>query len=196
MPRDRAVAALSLETRARRGPATATSASNAAHLALDPGHDAALRIEEALLHLLPAAKPELIDRELTRSHRNFFRFFRARSSRPGDSHCRRRPAARPASSGNGGTDWPSLVLARPEYGDRILDQNRRLRNDAGTFCPQVGEDRLVLVPRRTSPFPLTNVFSESRALLSWTTTFRNSLRRFACACLSLLPTFLQAPYAP
>ena len=57
MPRDRAVAALSLDARARRGPATAISASTAADLPLDPGHDARLRVEEALLHLLPAAEP-------------------------------------------------------------------------------------------------------------------------------------------
>ena len=43
--------------------------------------------------------------------------------------------------------------------------------------------------------PLMNVFSESRALLSWTTTFLNSLSRLACACLSVLPSRRHAPYA-
>src|SRR5262245_29962934 len=40
-----------------------------------------------------------------------------------------------------------------------------------------------------------NVLSESRALLSWTTTFLNNFRRLACACLSVLPSRRQAPYA-
>ena len=48
---------------------------------------------------------------------------------------------------------------------------------------------------RTSPLPLLNVFSEARALVSWTTTFFQSFRRFAWACLSVLPCFRQEPYA-
>src|SRR5262249_15013578 len=59
-PRDRAVAALSLDTRTRRGSAAETVditlAGYAAHLTLDARHDPGLRIEEPLLHLVPAAE--------------------------------------------------------------------------------------------------------------------------------------------
>src|SRR5262245_6152069 len=63
MPRERAVAALSPGRAAlpRRG--RATLACDTAHLALDAGEDAVLRIEEPLLHLVPAAEPELVDGE-------------------------------------------------------------------------------------------------------------------------------------
>ncbi len=43
--------------------------------------------------------------------------------------------------------------------------------------------------------PLLNVFSDARALVSWTATFFQSFRRFACACLSVLPCFRHDPYA-
>ena len=43
--------------------------------------------------------------------------------------------------------------------------------------------------------PLLNVLSEARALVSWTMTFFQSFSRFPCACLSVLPCFLQEPYA-
>src|SRR5206468_2306340 len=65
-PRDRAAPALSLCARTRRGAATATSTSDATHLPLDLGHQALARVEEVLLHLRPAAEPELVDRELPR----------------------------------------------------------------------------------------------------------------------------------
>src|SRR5262245_35923377 len=69
-PRDRAVPALS-PRRTRDGCATPTStlASCAAHLPLDPRHHALVGIEEVLLHPVPAAEAELIDRELPRPGR-------------------------------------------------------------------------------------------------------------------------------
>src|SRR5215204_990830 len=49
------------------------SAGDTSDLLLDPRHDPRLRIEEALLHLVPAAEPELVDRELTRPRRELRR---------------------------------------------------------------------------------------------------------------------------
>ena len=64
----------------------------------------------------------------------------------------------------------------------------------GRFCPFFSPPRASFsYESRTSPLPARNVFTESRALLSWATTFLKSLRRLACACLSVLPCFLQAP---
>src|SRR5262249_2694753 len=47
----------------------------------------------------------------------------------------------------------------------------------------------------TSPLPERNVLSALRALESWTSTFLNSVSRFACACFGVLPCLIQAPYA-
>ena len=48
---------------------------------------------------------------------------------------------------------------------------------------------------RTSPLPDRKVFSESRALLSWTATCRKSWSSFACACALVFPSLSHAPYA-
>ena len=64
-PRERAVDARSLGLRAAGATATASTAlaSCPTHLPLDPGHHPVVRVEEPLLHLRPAAEPELVDRE-------------------------------------------------------------------------------------------------------------------------------------
>src|SRR5256714_2137044 len=48
---------------------------------------------------------------------------------------------------------------------------------------------------RTSPLPPENVWSASRALLSWTTVFLRSAVRNACACAGDLPCAIWLPYA-
>ena len=73
-PRDRAVAALSLDTPERRGRLTAISASATPDDALEAGHDAVRRVEEPLLHLVPAAEAELVDGEEPGRTGNFLRF--------------------------------------------------------------------------------------------------------------------------
>src|SRR6266516_1414856 len=138
-PRDRAVPALSPEARTRRGAGAATLAllaSDAADPALDPRHDARLRIEEALLHLVPAAEPELVDRELARPHRELLPVLRehARHYRPvapirEDLLCGRSPQE--------SEELVRLVpvRARLRDSDGILDQDRRLRDDEGEVLP-------------------------------------------------------------
>src|SRR5262245_52875469 len=62
-PRDRAVPTLSPETRAEGARRAASLASDAADLSLDRRHDALVRIEEVLHHLLPPAEAEVGDGE-------------------------------------------------------------------------------------------------------------------------------------
>src|SRR6185436_20275191 len=53
----------------------ASAASVATHLPLDLGEDPAADVEEVLLHLRPAAEPELVDREQLRPCRELPRVF-------------------------------------------------------------------------------------------------------------------------
>src|SRR5215210_5679277 len=145
MPRDSAVPAPSLDSRAGR--ATATLASDATYLSLDPGHDPLVRIEEGLLHLRPAAEAELVDRELPRPRRELLLvgLEDALDDRAvpvvGEDLLRRRRLEE--------ADEPVrlvLVVARLRHRDRVLDQDRRARDHVRHVLPGALRcDRLVLV---------------------------------------------------
>src|SRR5262249_5243035 len=131
-PRDRAVPAVSLGARRARlrGAATAAPlASDASDLLLDPCHHARLRVEEALLHLVPTSEPELVDRELAWADRELLPVLL--------EHARDNRAVPPVGphllGGRRAEEAQELVrlvlrLTRLRDGDRVLDQDRLLRD--------------------------------------------------------------------
>src|SRR5262245_29317155 len=150
-PRDRAVAALSLETRARGsfrgGGSTATSASAAADRALEARHDAVLRIEEALLHLSPAAEAELVDGELARADRAPLAVLLEHALQDGPVAVVREDLLRLGRAQEAEERVGRILrVARLRHRDRVLDQDRLLRDDElEVQALRSGEERLVLV---------------------------------------------------
>src|SRR5262249_54320670 len=147
MPRDRAVPALSLGARTGRAAAEATLASDPADLFLDSCHHALVRIEELRLHLGPAAESEVVDGEEVGSLRELLA---VRLEHALDD--RAVAVVREHLLGSRRLQEPDelvrlvLVLAGLDHGDRVLDQDRRLRNDVlNGLLGKLSGDRLVLV---------------------------------------------------
>ena len=81
-----------------------------------------------------------------------------------------------------------LVAPVGRDGDGVLDQDRLVGDDVlDVLAGLLGRDRLVLVASRTSPLPPTNVWSDSRADLSWTGVFSRICLMKSSASSSDLP---------
>src|SRR5215211_2537377 len=128
----------------RRPAACSLAGSSALPLRLeDLGDRAALRFEELVIHLVPA--PELADLEERRRSRKLVRARYALDHRPV-------PLAHEDLLGLGGVQEVDERLGRlwilrlARDGDRILDQNRLVRDDiVELLALLLGQDRLVLV---------------------------------------------------
>src|SRR5262245_51758471 len=131
----------------RRRRSTSPLAGDAAYLALEACHDALVRIEEARLDLAPATESELVDRELPGANRELLAILVQDALHDGPVavvgedllRCRRSQEAQELVR-------LVLVLARLQDGDRVLDEDRLLRDDElQVLTLRSREERLVLV---------------------------------------------------